>query len=336
MKRFFSKSSAYLLSLIFLVALVFPKNVAAIPCEEGNLPSLNHFVPPSFDRAEDVTIRIISAPPQFQGQTIYFEVYLLTDAPTGLNKEPVIFPQPIQIDASGNGEITINFGELAPTSANGFYRFDITGEPYVSSCITEPSYQIEVFGDSGCLPLETGDTCDPNSTTPICLGFVCVNGLVTEFITTFDHICINPDPPTCRECENFPDGTRVCGDLSPARPVNCPAICAQEPTDSSAFIVSRGCDDGEGRVSTAIGCIPFTIISETARFFLAWSLSIGGGIALLLIGISAFMLATSSGNPQKVESAKSLFWAALTGLGMLILSVFLLRFIGVEVLELFG
>ncbi len=112
-------------------------------------------------------------------------------------------------------------------------------------------------------------------------------------------------------------------------------ICQRNIVDT-ASAVSVGCNQGSGWVSTAIGCIPFTIISETARFFLAWGLSVGGGVALLLTSISAIMFATSSGNPEKVKSAKDLFWAALTGLGMLLLSVFLLRFIGVDVLGLFG
>lgn len=114
----------------------------------------------------------------------------------------------------------------------------------------------------------------------------------------------------------------------------------QTPGEDTASRVSVGCgprgSERPGYVNTAIGCMPFTIISETARFFLAWGLSIGGGVALLLIGIAAIMFATSAGNPEKVKGARELFWAAITGLGMLLLSVFLLRFIGVDVLGLFA
>jgi len=103
----------------------------------------------------------------------------------------------------------------------------------------------------------------------------------------------------------------------------------------TAQFVSRDCLN-QSYVNTAIGCIPFNIISETARFFLAWGLGVGGGVALFLIAISAITIAASSGNPEKINSAKSLLWSAVVGLGMLIFSVFLLRFIGVDVLGLFG
>ncbi len=103
----------------------------------------------------------------------------------------------------------------------------------------------------------------------------------------------------------------------------------------AAQFVSHGCLN-QGYVNTAIGCIPFHIVSETARFFIAWGLGVGGGVALILIAISAIKLATSSGNPEKLKSAKSLFWSAIAGLGMIIFSVFLLRFIGVDVLGLFS
>jgi|GEM_PF-1739977 len=103
----------------------------------------------------------------------------------------------------------------------------------------------------------------------------------------------------------------------------------------TAQFVSHGCLN-QGYVNTAIGCIPFNIISETARFFLAWGLGVGGGVALFLIAISAITIAASSGNPEKINSAKSLLWSAIVGLGMLIFSVFLIRFIGVDVLSLFG
>lgn len=116
----------------------------------------------------------------------------------------------------------------------------------------------------------------------------------------------------------------------------CRDSCRLEETGGAAQMVAEGCFGGAGQVNTAIGCIPFDLISSTARFFLAWSLSIGGGVCLLLIGVSALMFATSSGIPDKVNSAKSLFWAAISGLLLIILSIFLLRAIGVDVLGLFS
>jgi hypothetical protein len=129
---------------------------------------------------------------------------------------------------------------------------------------------------------------------------------------------------TCEECATDPSCT------------NSQKIQCDNSTITTAGMVSVGCAGGVGQVSTAIGCISFEFVNEAAKFFLAWGISIGGGVALLVIGASALMLATSSGNPDKVNSAKSLFWSAISGLLMLILSVFLLRFIGVDILALFA
>jgi len=149
---------------------------------------------------------------------------------------------------------------------------------------------------------EVGDTCCPEAPT---------DTTETNFIAE----------PGCR-------GLAVC---------NAANLClVPTKTEGTASQVARGCSGGLGQVNTAIGCIPFEIVSQTASFFLAWSLSIGGGIALLLIAISAFMFATSSGIPDKVKGARDLFTASTTGLIFLVLSVFLLRFIGVDILGLFG
>jgi hypothetical protein len=104
----------------------------------------------------------------------------------------------------------------------------------------------------------------------------------------------------------------------------------------AASLVSEGCQGGPGFVNTAIGCIPYDAFSNMARFFLSWSLGVGGGIGLALIAMSAFMFITSSGNPDKLNSAKSLFIAALSGLVMIVLCVFLLKLISVNILGLFS
>lgn len=211
-------------------------------------------------------------------------------------------------------------GQFTSSSIGGFEEGVYTAQLYIglSNSVGEP-FQFTV---------ELGENQNPEEGTPctsITGGMICSGtfqrSAQDDVVCTFDwDQCI-----TCAECQ-LPNCTR-------SQQIQC-----ERSGSNTAAEVSGECRRtiGIGSVDTAIGCIPFNVIGETARFFLAWSLSVGGGIALLLVGISGFMLATSSGNPQKVESAKSLFWAAITGLGMLVLSVFLLRFIGVEVLELFG
>lgn len=93
------------------------------------------------------------------------------------------------------------------------------------------------------------------------------------------------------------------------------------------------CLGGKG-IKTALGCIPTDI-----RLFVSWllkyAISIAGGIAFLLIIFSAFQMITSSGNPEQLEKAKQMLGSAIAGLLFIIFAVFLLRIIGVEILDIF-
>ncbi len=92
------------------------------------------------------------------------------------------------------------------------------------------------------------------------------------------------------------------------------------------------CSNRPGTVSTAIGCVDFNNINVTSRFFLRWALGIAGGVALFLIGLASYQIATSQGDPRRLQSGQELLLSAIGGLIMIILSVFLLRFIGVNLL----
>jgi len=100
--------------------------------------------------------------------------------------------------------------------------------------------------------------------------------------------------------------------------------------DPSPF---AGCDNG---VNTALGCIPYGSSEAFAQWFFNHLLGIAGGIALLLIIYGSFKIITSGGNPEKVKEGKSFITSALSGLLFMILSLFLLKFIGVDVLHLPG
>jgi hypothetical protein len=92
----------------------------------------------------------------------------------------------------------------------------------------------------------------------------------------------------------------------------------------------------EGEVDTAIGCIPFTSNSALNTYLLTWAIGIAGGIAFLLIVYASFMISTSAGDPKKLQAGKELLTAAISGLLLLIFSVFILRTIGVEILNIPG
>lgn len=98
------------------------------------------------------------------------------------------------------------------------------------------------------------------------------------------------------------------------------------------------CDPAGGAagtgINTAIGCVPALGKDSSAlsNFLLNWAIGIGGGIAFLLILYSGFMIMTSSGDPQRLKAGQELLTAAISGVVMLIFAVFILRFIGVNIL----
>jgi hypothetical protein len=98
-----------------------------------------------------------------------------------------------------------------------------------------------------------------------------------------------------------------------------------------------GCttDSGSIGTSTALGCIPVEIKS-----FIPWLLQylfgIAGGIAFLLMAYGFILIATSGGDEKKVAGAKETITSAVIGLLTCIFSIFILRLIVVNILNIPG
>jgi hypothetical protein len=98
------------------------------------------------------------------------------------------------------------------------------------------------------------------------------------------------------------------------------------------------CMDGKEQVWTAFGCLP-TGTNDDSNFvttLLKFGSGIAGGIAFLLIIIGGFQIVMSAGNPEKVNEGKELVTSAIVGLLFIIFSIFILRFIGVDLLAIPG
>lgn len=89
---------------------------------------------------------------------------------------------------------------------------------------------------------------------------------------------------------------------------------------------STGCD-------TAIGHIGTTPLAFIKGIF-GVMLSLVGGIAVLLIIISGYRLATSRGNPEQVKGAQEQLTAAIIGLLFVIFSLVFLEVIGINIIGL--
>lgn len=108
---------------------------------------------------------------------------------------------------------------------------------------------------------------------------------------------------------------------------------AKTSASSSGKSSDPTCMGGNG-IDTAIGCIPISDTNAFMGWVLGWAIGVGGGIAFLLIVYASFMVMTSSGDPARLKAGQELLTSAISGLIMLIFSVFILKFIGIDILGL--
>jgi hypothetical protein len=111
-----------------------------------------------------------------------------------------------------------------------------------------------------------------------------------------------------------------------------PAVQTGGVTSTTPPDIHGGC--GDTSISTAIGCIPVFDQTSFLSFILKWAVGIGGGIAFLLMVYAGFMIMTAAGNPDRLKAGQELLTSAIGGLILLIFSVFILKFIGVDILGL--
>jgi uncharacterized membrane protein YhaH (DUF805 family) len=93
---------------------------------------------------------------------------------------------------------------------------------------------------------------------------------------------------------------------------------------------------GESSINTAIGCIPIGNRNEFLIFILRWAIGIAAGVSFLLIVYSGFTIMTAGGDKRKVEAGRELLTAAVSGILLIIFSVFILDFIGIRILKIPG
>lgn len=112
---------------------------------------------------------------------------------------------------------------------------------------------------------------------------------------------------------------------------DCDAVRVQlgGSSPSTGFSPFAGCTNNE--INTAFGCVSVSG-TDFVTTLLNFGIGIAGGIAFLLIIFGGFQILTSAGNPERLNAGKELISSAITGLLMIVFSVFLLRIIGVDIL----
>lgn len=113
-------------------------------------------------------------------------------------------------------------------------------------------------------------------------------------------------------------------------------LCRNQSADCSSCFQSGGAWTAIGCLGRGNGSNGSSTLGDFIRSFIQIGVGMGGGIAFLLILFSGFQTMMSTGNPEKLHEAKELMTAAISGLLLIIFSVFLLRLIGVDILQIPG
>ena len=87
---------------------------------------------------------------------------------------------------------------------------------------------------------------------------------------------------------------------------------------------------------TGIGCVPLELGKFVGIFVLQIGIGFAGVAAFAVFVVSAIQMQLSGGDPKRIQSAQQQMTSAIAGLVLIIFSVFILRFIGITILQIPG
>ena len=119
-----------------------------------------------------------------------------------------------------------------------------------------------------------------------------------------------------------------------------PVLCTQQGVVFTVTKVALGEAGGPERQGNLLQQIdtPFGTIDASpeglAKAFLSLGVGAAGGVAFLLMVFGAYRLIFAGGNPESIKEGRSVMTAAIAGLIVVILAIFLLDLIGISILGL--
>lgn len=132
--------------------------------------------------------------------------------------------------------------------------------------------------------------------------------------------------------------------------INCRCELTTSPPPASLTALKDFCDNQTssfdksncstcikgGGVWTGIGCVEGNLSSFIGKTIFGFGIGLAGGLALLCIIYSAFMMQSSQGNPERLKKSQEMLTSCIMGLMLIIFSIFILRLIGVNILKIPG
>lgn len=110
-------------------------------------------------------------------------------------------------------------------------------------------------------------------------------------------------------------------------------VGTNKSTTGSSYDPFAGCTSSS--INTAFGCVPVEM-EKFVPWLLTWLFGVAGGIAFLLMVYGFILIATSAGDEKKVQGARETITSAVVGLLVCVFSIFILRLIAVNILQIPG
>ena len=215
-------------------------------------------------------------------------------------------------------------------------------DPWSCSCpVGERCWRVS-SGTYRCQPTgKEGSDCQPAITYTLCPEQECAEGLKCKHLPALgDYRCIpvdaDPNNYSCNPWTEEPCKSR--GERCVREGFNIYSCSTEASVRSLCKNMPVKCDEcvKGGGLWTAVGCIPVSNLNDFIGWLLSKLIFVASGIAFLLMVFGAIQILTSAGNPDKVKAGKELITSALSGLLLVILSIFLLKLIGVDILHIPG
>lgn len=109
------------------------------------------------------------------------------------------------------------------------------------------------------------------------------------------------------------------------------ATICDELTNATDKTNCGNCVNGDPKnVWTAIGCLRAGEPKDLLGQILGWAVIVGGFIAFMMIVYSGFQITTAAGDPKRVQAAQQTLVSAISGLLLIIFSIILLNFVGLN------
>ncbi len=154
------------------------------------------------------------------------------------------------------------------------------------------------------------------------------------------HTCVYTDTLGCRPTNTCVYGytpSNACEGLNKDECLNVsPQSCVLKTKPIIRAKEKLICITNEGTegINSAIGCISISNENENLIFLLTWAGGILGGVGIILIIYGGFLIMSSQGDRNKAALGKEVIFSAVMGIVFIIISAFLLRTLGADILNL--